>query len=81
MAKHFVETFEKRYQYKPEWCAHIGYLQTMIWAAAVEKAKSFCPVDVIKTLERSKWTDTTLGAVHYDASTHQLVRPLPVVVG
>jgi branched-chain amino acid transport system substrate-binding protein len=81
MAKHFVETFQKRYQYIPEWCAHVGYLQTMIWAAAVEKAKSFYPVDVIKTLERGKWTDTTLGTVHYDAETHQLVRPVPVVVG
>ncbi|MGA8005749.1 MAG: substrate-binding protein, partial [Burkholderiales bacterium] len=81
MAKHFVETFKARYQYTPEWCAHVGYLQTMIWAAAVEKAKSFYPVDVIKTLEHSKWSDTTLGSVHYDAETHQLVRPVPVVVG
>jgi branched-chain amino acid transport system substrate-binding protein len=81
MAKFFVESFEKRYQRKPRWCAHIAYMQMMIWAAAVEKAKSFYPIDVIKTLERSKWTDTTLGTVHYDAETHQLVRPVPVVVG
>jgi len=81
LAKFFVETFDKRYHYKPEWCAHIGYQQMMIWAAAVEKANSFYPVHVIKTLETASFSDTTLGTVHYDAETHQLVRPVPVVVG
>ncbi len=81
LAKFFVAEFEKRYHYKPEWCAHIAYMQTMLWAATVEKAKSFYPVDVIKTLEKTSFSDTTLGTVHYDAATHQLVRPVPVVVG
>jgi len=81
MAKFFVEAFEKRFHYKPEWCAHIAYLQTMLWAATVEKANSFYPVDVIKTLETASFSDTTLGTVHYDPETHQLVRPVPVVVG
>ena len=81
MAKFFVESFEKRYHRKPRWCAHIAYMQMMIWAAAVEKARSFYPVDVIKSLEKHEWTGTSLGTVRYDAETHQLIRPVPVVVG
>ena len=81
MAKFFVESFEKKYKRKPRWCAHIGYMQMMIWAAAVEKARSFYPVDVIKSLEKHTWTGTSLGTVRYDAQTHQMIRPVPVVVG
>jgi branched-chain amino acid transport system substrate-binding protein len=81
MAKFFVESFERKHKRKPRWCAHIAYMQMMIWAAAVEKAHTFYPVEVIKTLEKHSWSDTTLGTVHYDADTHQLVRPVPVVVG
>ena len=81
MAKFFVESFDKKHKRKPRWCAHIAYMQMMIWAAAVEKARSFYPVDVIKSLERHSWSGTTLGTVRYDAETHQLIRPVPVVVG
>lgn len=83
LAKDFVETFLKKNKYHPRWGAHIGYLQTMIWAAAVERAKTFHPVEVIKTLEASKSSpfETSLGKVYYRAEDHQLVRPVPVVVG
>jgi len=83
LSKAFVEAFVAQHKYHPRWGAHIGYMQTYIWALAVERAKSFYPVDVIKTLEASKSDpfDSTLGKVWYNADNHQMVRPVPVVVG
>ncbi|HEY1930652.1 MAG TPA: substrate-binding protein [Acetobacteraceae bacterium] len=83
LAKDFVETFLAKHKYHPRWGAHIGYMQTLIWAASVERAKTFYPVELIKTLEASKSApyETSLGKVYYRAEDHQLVRPVPVVVG
>jgi len=83
LAKDFVQAFLAKHQYHPRWGAHIGYMQTLLWAAAVERAKSFNPVAVIKVLEASKSDpfETSLGKVWYRAEDHQLVRPVPVVVG
>jgi len=83
LAKDFVQAFVKKNKYHPRWGAHIGYLQTLVWAVSVERAKSFYPPDVIKVLEASKSDpyETSLGKVWYRAEDHQLVRPVPVVVG
>jgi branched-chain amino acid transport system substrate-binding protein len=83
LSKDFVQAFLAKYQYHPRWGAHIGYMQTYIWALALERAGTFYPVDVIKTLEASQSQpfDSTLGKVWYRAEDHQLVRPVPVVVG
>ena len=83
LAKNFVEAFRAKNNYYPRWGAHIAYMQTYIWSLAVERAGSFYPPDVIKTLEASKsdpW-DSTLGKVWYRAEDHQMIRPVPVVVG
>jgi branched-chain amino acid transport system substrate-binding protein len=83
LAKDFVESFYAVNKYRPNWCAHIAYMQTYIWALAVERAGTFYPVEVIKTLEASQSQpfDSTLGKVWYRAEDHQLVRPVPVVLG
>ena len=81
LAKTFVETFNTKFNYKPEWTAHIAYMQTYIWALAVTGAGSFDPVKVIKELESGRKWDSTLGEVYYAAYNHQLVRPVPVVQG
>jgi ABC-type branched-subunit amino acid transport system substrate-binding protein len=83
LAKDFVTSFEAANKYRPSWGAHVGYLQTYIWALSVERAGSFNPVDVIKVIEASKGQpyESTLGPVWYRAEDHQLVRPLAVVVG
>jgi ABC-type branched-subunit amino acid transport system substrate-binding protein len=83
LAKDFVQAFLAKHQYHPRWGAHIGYMQTLLWAVAVERARSFNPVAVIKVLEASKSDpfETSLGKVWYRAEDHQLVRPVPVVVG
>ncbi len=83
LAKDFVQAFRAKYDYYPRWSAHIGYMQSFIWALSVERAKTFYPPEVIRTLEASKSDpyDSTLGKVWYRAEDHQLVRPVPVVVG
>jgi branched-chain amino acid transport system substrate-binding protein len=83
LAKAFVEAFHQKNNYYPRWGAHIGYMQTYIWALAVERADTFYPPAVIKTLEASKANpfESTLGKVWYRAEDHQMVRPVPVVVG
>jgi ABC-type branched-subunit amino acid transport system substrate-binding protein len=83
LAKDFVQAFRAKNKYYPRWGAHIAYMQTLLWAVSVERAKTFYPPEVIKTLEASKSApyETSLGKVYYRAEDHQLVRPVPVVVG
>ncbi len=81
LAKMFVDSFNKEYGYKPEWGAHTAYLQTVLYAEAVERAGTFRPVEVIKAYEAEQPIDTTIGKVHWRASDHQLVRPVFIVRG
>lgn len=81
IAKLFVDDFQAKHKYKPYWPAHIAYNQIQIWAAAVERAKTFHPVEVIKQLESGKPMTTSLGDVYYRAGDHQLIRPVPVMRG
>src|SRR5208283_5366200 len=83
LAKAFVDAFLAKNNYRPGFGAHVGYSQTLIWAAAVERAGTFYSVYVIKTLEASQSQpfDSSLGQVWFRAEDHQGVRPVPVVVG
>jgi branched-chain amino acid transport system substrate-binding protein len=81
LAKYFVEDFEKKYHYKPRWGASEIYLQMIVWADAVARAGTFYPAEVIKALESGHKIDTIYGKVWYRAGDHQMVRPVPVVVG
>ncbi len=51
LAKLFVEEFEQKNHYKPEWGASEVYIQLMVWADAVARAGTFYPIEVIKALE------------------------------
>ncbi len=83
LAKTFVETFVAQNKYYPRWGAHVGYLQSYLWAMSVERAGTFNPVEVIKTMEASKAQpyDTTIGKVYFRAEDHQMVRPIPILRG
>jgi branched-chain amino acid transport system substrate-binding protein len=76
LAKMFVDTFEAKFKYKPRWSAHIAFLQTVLWADAVERAGTFYPPEVIKSYEKEQKRDTTIGTVWFRAADHQLVRPV-----
>ncbi|PPQ27096.1 substrate-binding protein [Rhodopila globiformis] len=81
VAKGFVAAFDKKYGYKPEWPANSAYMQVAMWADAVERAKSFYPVDVIKAYEAGQHVQSTVGEVWFRAADHQLVRPVIIVRG
>jgi branched-chain amino acid transport system substrate-binding protein len=81
LAKFFVEDFEKKNHYKPRWGASEVYLQMLVWADAVERAGTFYPIEVIKALESGDKVNSIYGEVWYRAGDHQMVRPVPVMVG
>src|SRR6516225_12342246 len=81
LAKMFVEAFDKKYGYKPEWGAENAYMQLAIWARMVEEAGSFYPPDVIRTYEKGETFPSMVGNVHFRPEDHQLVRPVVIVRG
>src|SRR5579875_3577740 len=82
LSKLFLTDFQNMFPgVIPRWTAHIAYTQLAIWADAVTRAKTFHPPTVIRTIEAGKPINLMLGSVHYRAGDHQLVRPVPVVVG
>src|SRR5512140_3763727 len=81
LAKMFVEAFEKKYGYKPEWGANNAYMEFALWAEAVENAGNFYPPDVIKSYEAGRKIQSTVGEVYWRAQDHQLVRPVIIVKG
>ena len=76
LAKMFVEAFDKKYGYKPEWGANNAYMSFAIWARMVSEAGSFYPPDVIKQYEKGEKFDSTVGEVYFRKEDHQLVRPV-----
>jgi ABC-type branched-subunit amino acid transport system substrate-binding protein len=81
LAKMFVDAFNKKYGYRPEWGAENAYMQFAIWARMVSEAASFYPPDVIKTYEKGETFPSMVGDVHFRAEDHQLVRPVVIVRG
>jgi ABC-type branched-subunit amino acid transport system substrate-binding protein len=81
VAKAFVEAFDKKHGYKPEWGANNAYMQFAMWADACERAGSFYPPDVIKAYEAGQHINSTVGDVYFRAADHQLVRPVVIVRG
>jgi branched-chain amino acid transport system substrate-binding protein len=81
LAKQFVEAFEKKYGYKPEWGAENAYMEFALWAEAVEHAGSFYPPDVIKSYETPRKLQSMVGEVSWRPEDHQLIRPVVIVRG
>ncbi len=81
LAKMFVDEFEKKYAYKPEWGANNAYMQLAIWARMVSGAGTFYPPSVIKEYEKGEKFESTVGEVYFRPEDHQLVRPVVIVKG
>jgi ABC-type branched-subunit amino acid transport system substrate-binding protein len=81
LAKLFVESFQKKYGYKPEWGAENSYNSFAAWARMVTEAGSFYPPDVIKQYEKGETFPSIVGDVHYRPEDHQCVRPVIIVRG
>jgi branched-chain amino acid transport system substrate-binding protein len=81
LAKLFVEAFQKKYNYRPEWGAENSYVSFAHWARMVSEAGSFYPPDVIKQYEKGEKIPSLLGEVYYRPEDHQCVRPVVIVRG
>jgi ABC-type branched-subunit amino acid transport system substrate-binding protein len=81
LAKQFVDAFQKKYNYKPEWGANAAYLQIAMWADAVERAKTFYPPEIINAYENGTTLNTTVGEVKFRPEDHQLIRPVIILRG
>jgi branched-chain amino acid transport system substrate-binding protein len=81
LAKMFVEAFQKKYNYRPEWGAENSYNSFAAWARMVTEAGSFYPPDVIKQYEKGETMPSLVGDVHYRPEDHQCVRPVIIVRG
>jgi ABC-type branched-subunit amino acid transport system substrate-binding protein len=81
LAKIFVDAFNKKYGYRPEWGAENAYMSFAIWARMVEEAGTFYPPEVIKTYEKGETFPSMVGDVHFRGADHQLVRPVIIVKG
>jgi branched-chain amino acid transport system substrate-binding protein len=81
LAKMFVEAFDKKYGYKPEWGAGNAYVSFAHWSRMVSEAGSFYPPDVIKQYEKGETIPSLVGDVHYRPQDHQCVRPVVIVRG
>jgi ABC-type branched-subunit amino acid transport system substrate-binding protein len=81
LARMFVEAFDRKYGYRPEWGANNAYMQFAMWADAVERAGTFYPPEVIKAYESGRHIESTVGDVYIRGADHQLVRPVIIVRG
>jgi ABC-type branched-subunit amino acid transport system substrate-binding protein len=81
LAKQFVEAFQAKYGYRPEWGAENSYVSFAHWARMVSEAGSFYPPDVIKQYEKGETIPSLLGDVHYRPEDHQCIRPVVIVRG
>ena len=81
LAKLFVESFQKKYGYRPEWGAESSYNSFAAWARMVTEAGTFYPPDVIKQYEKGETIPSLVGDVHYRPQDHQCVRPVIIVRG
>ncbi|MGN6585206.1 MAG: substrate-binding protein [Rhizobiaceae bacterium] len=81
LAKLFVDSFQKKYGYRPEWGAENSYNSFAAWARMVTEAGSFYPPDVIKQYEKGETIPSLVGDVHYRPEDHQCVRPVVIVRG
>jgi len=81
LAKMFVDSFQAKFGYRPDWGAENSYMSFALWADAVERAGTFYPPAVIKALEAGNKNDSMVGQVYFRAADHQLVRPVIIVRG
>jgi branched-chain amino acid transport system substrate-binding protein len=81
LAKMFVDEFQAKYNYRPEWGAENSYNSLATWARMVTEAGTFYPPDVIRQYEKGETIPSLVGDVHYRAEDHQCVRPVVIVRG
>jgi branched-chain amino acid transport system substrate-binding protein len=80
-SKAFVKAFQDEYKEPPSQAAQTAYLQTILYANAVERAGTFYPPEVIKALEGFEYEGFGPGKSTYRAEDHQVFKDIYVVRG
>lgn len=83
LAREFVEAWRKKYNRTPRDAGYYAWLNTLLWADAVERAGTFHPVKVVKALEDGVKVkrETPLGPGWFRAEDHQGIVNFPIVRG
>ncbi|HET6599006.1 MAG TPA: substrate-binding protein [Burkholderiaceae bacterium] len=79
--KAFVKSFGEEYGFPPSQAAHTCYVQTLLYANAVETAGTFYPPEVIRALEGFKFDGMGNGPTEYRAADHQCFKDVLVMRG
>ncbi|QGX94644.1 hypothetical protein EI982_07485 [Haloplanus rallus] len=80
-SQEFLQAFQDEYDRVPSGVAHLAYAQTLQYAAAVERAGTFYPPEVIRQLEDYEYDNIGMGSETMRACDHQAQRAVPVVRG
>ncbi len=80
-SKAFVKSFGEKYGFPPSQAAHTCYVQTLLYADAVERAGSFQPCAVVEALEDFEFDGLGNGPTLYRAEDHQCFKDVLVVKG
>ncbi len=77
----FVQSFGTKYGFPPSQAAHTVYCQTLLYADAVQRARSFNPCAVAEALEGFEFDGLGNGPTVYRAADHQCIKDVLVVKG
>ncbi len=80
-SKAFVKSFGTEYGFPPSQAAHTVYVQTLLYADAVNRAGSFNPCAVVEALEGFEFDGLGNGPTLYRAEDHQCFKDVLVVKG
>jgi len=77
----FVQSFGTKFGFPPSQAAHTCYVQTLLYADAVTRAKSFNPCAVAEALAGFEFDGLGNGPTLYRADDHQCFKDVVVVRG
>ncbi|MGA7487033.1 MAG: substrate-binding protein [Xanthobacteraceae bacterium] len=77
----FTKAFEAEYKSPPSQAAQTAYVQTLLYANAVQKAGTFYPPEVIKAMEGFEFEGVHPNKSLYRAADHQVFKDIYVVRG
>ncbi|ASP20940.1 periplasmic binding protein [Antarctobacter heliothermus] len=80
-SKAFVKSFGTKYGFPPSQAAHTCYVQTLLYADAVQRGGSFNPCSVGEALEGFEFDGLGNGPTLYRAEDHQCFKDVLVVKG
>ena len=77
----FTRSFGEKYGFPPSQAAHTCYVQTLLYADAVQRGGSFNPCSVVEALEGFEFDGLGNGPTLYRAEDHQCFKDVLVVRG